>query len=62
MSHIQGFEILVHTSRYPALGRVLDHRIHYGASPVRDKRSMDAHIVELTKQGADFTVHPITGN
>lgn len=57
---IRGFEILVYTNRYAeTLGTVLDYRVHYGASPVRDKHSMDAYIAELMSEGADFTVHPI---
>ncbi len=56
---IAGFEILVYTYDYPALGRVLDYRIHYGASPIRDKRSMDAQLDQLRDDGLEFTVHPL---
>lgn len=58
---ILGFEILIWHPTLKIDGEpVLDYRIEYGASPIRDKRSMDAELTRLSESGVRFTVHPIT--
>jgi hypothetical protein len=57
---IYGFEIIIWTE-LPVLGRVVDYRMEYGASPVRDFNSMTAQLAEFTAAGVEFTVHPIMG-
>jgi hypothetical protein len=57
---IRGFEILVWNPSLKIDGKpVLDYRIEYGASPIRDKRSMDSELSRLSSNGVHFTVHPI---
>lgn len=59
-SKVIGYEVEVYTDRYPALGRTLDTRIEYGASPVRDRNSRQDCVFLLKAAGipcAIFALH-----
>jgi hypothetical protein len=37
----------------------IDSHVEFGASPIRDKKSMDAYMACLKSHGLDFTVYAI---
>ncbi len=53
-----GWEIEVFT-RIPGMGEVLDYRLEYGNSPVRDRNARLNKIQELLRAGKTFTSTPI---
>jgi hypothetical protein len=55
---IRGFEILVWT-QLGSLGRVLNFRMEYGNSPIRDCKSREKQLQEFDELGVEYTVHPI---
>ena len=55
---IIGFEMLIYTV-LPGMGRVLDYRIEYGASPIRDRDSLIEKCNDLRIANVAFSVHPI---
>jgi len=58
MNEILGYEIIVYTN-LGAMGRVIDYRVEYGPSPIRDRNSMKEKINEFMLDGVDFSIHPI---
>ena len=55
---IIGWEIEVYTN-LPGIGVVLDYRLEYGNSPVRDRKSRLDKITELLRAGKTYTSTPI---
>jgi hypothetical protein len=61
-SHTQrkiiGWEFRVYTYQ-TGMGKVLDYRIEYGASPVRDRKARLNKITELMRAGREYDMTPI---